>query len=241
MLPSLLYRLIDDEPLARECIIDYVHKVDFLNYCGAATNPTQIQTASSNTPIDLLFLDIQMPEMSGLDYLKNTNKRPMVILTTAYPSYALEGFELDVLDYLVKPITFKRFYKSAIKAQDYHILLNPISIEEASTRSYFFIKCDHVYERIYFDQIEFVQAMQNYVVIHTTESKYMTLIPLKRVLELLPKAGFIQTHKSYLVAINKIQTLEKTRIKLTKATVPLSRNFREQVFRTVMRSTLFKK
>ena len=233
--------VIDDEPLARECIIEYVHKVDFLNYCGAAANPTQIHTLSSNASIDLLFLDIQMPEMSGLDYLKNTNKRPMTILTTAYPSYALEGFELDVLDYLVKPITFKRFYKAAVKAQDYYQLLKPTTKQENSTPSYFFIKCDQVYERIYFDQIEFVQAMQNYVVIHTAVSKYMTLIPLKRVLELLPKAGFIQTHKSYLVAINKIQTLEKTRIKLTKDTVPLSRNFKEQVHRVVMQSTLFKK
>ena len=233
--------VIDDEPLARECIIDYVRKVGFLNFCGAASNPTQIHALSIKQSIDLLFLDIQMPEMSGLDYLKSTNKRPMVILTTAYPSYALDGFELDVLDYLVKPITFKRFYKAAVKAQDYHHLKITPSPQQEFTQPYFFIKCDQVYERIYFDEIEYVQAMQNYVVIYTATAKYMPLIPLKRVLELLPKQRFMQTHKSYLVAIDKIKTLEKSRLKLTNVTIPLSRNFREPVYDTLMKRTLFKK
>lgn len=233
--------VIDDEPLARECIIDYVQKVDFLNFCGAGTNPTQIHGLSSKQSVDLMFLDIQMPEMSGLDYLKSTNKRPMVILTTAYPSYALDGFELDVLDYLVKPITFKRFYKAAVKAQDYYQLKIAPSRNQDSVKPYFFIKCDQVYERIYFDEIEYVQAMQNYVVIHTETAKYMPLIPLKRVLELLPRQRFMQAHKSYLVAIDKIKTLEKSRLKLTNVTIPLSRNFREPVYDTLMKRTLFKK
>ncbi len=235
--------VIDDEPLARECIKDYIHKVDFLEFCGEGTNPTQIAALIEKTTIDLIFLDIQMPLMTGLEYLKNTAHRPMVILTTAYPNYALEGYELDVLDYLVKPITFSRFYKSILKAKDYFKLIpaSGFKSQKDNSSSYFFIKCDNVYEKIAVAEIEYVQAQQNYVVFYTKEQKYMTLMPLKRIWDMLPYSNFVQVHKSFVVAIDKIRTLEKTQLHLTKACVPLSRNYKEKVREIVMGQSLFKK
>lgn len=228
--------VIDDEPLARECIIDYIAKTEFLNFVGEATNPSQLLKLSDEKSIDLIFMDIQMPIMTGIEYLKNTTRRPMVILTTAYPNYALEGYELDVLDYLVKPITFVRFHKSVLKANDYLRLKTQgtASSLQDDTQPFFFVKCDSIYQKIKVSEIEYIQALQNYVVIHTLESKFMTLMPLKRIWDLLPNSGFIQVHKSYIVSITKIQALEKTRVKLTQASIPLSRNFKEHVYQYVM-------
>ncbi|MEP3209892.1 MAG: LytTR family DNA-binding domain-containing protein [Maribacter sp.] len=235
--------VIDDEPLAREGIIDYIEKTDFLKLIGEGANPTQIHKLSGVNTIDLLFLDIQMPIMTGLEYLKNTSQRPIVVLTTAYPSYALESFELDVLDYLVKPITFSRFYKSAVKAKDYFQLKNK-SVEEVendSLTSYFFIKCDNVFEKINIDDVEYVQAQQNYVVFNTGEDSFMTLMPLKRVWDILPHSKFIQVHKSFIVSIEKIKTLEKSRLHLSKEIIPLSRNHKVKVHEIVLAKTLMKK
>ncbi len=228
--------VVDDEPLARECIIDYIAKTEFLSFIGEATNPSQLLKLSDRESIDLIFMDIQMPIMTGIEYLKNTTQRPMVILTTAYPNYALEGYELDVLDYLVKPITFVRFHKSVLKAKDY-LQLKTLGTEgpvKNDTDLFFFVKCDSVYQKIKVAEIEYIQAQQNYVVIHTLESKFMTLMPLKRIWDLLPNSGFIQVHKSYIVSIAKVQALEKARVKLTQESIPLSRNFKETVYQYVM-------
>ncbi len=115
--------VVDDEPLARECIINYINQVDFLKLAGTGSNPVELMQLMDTHPIELIFLDIRMPVMSGIDFLRMAKSPPMVIITTAYPSYALEGFQLDVLDYLVKPVTFERFFKAANKAKEYHELL----------------------------------------------------------------------------------------------------------------------
>ncbi len=228
--------VVDDEPLARECIVEYIAKTEFLNLIGEATNPTQLLRFSEGYQVDLVFMDIQMPMMTGIEYLKHTAERPITILTTAYPNYALEGYELDVLDYLVKPITFPRFYKSVLKAKDFQNLKNRGSISSMAQdhNPYFFVKCDSVYEKINISEIEYIQAQQNYITFHTLERKYMTLMPLKRIWELLPSIGFIQVHKSYVVAIDKIQALQRSKVKLTESTIPLSRNFKDIVYQKVM-------
>ncbi len=235
--------VIDDEPLAREGLADYISKIDFLHLLGEGINPTDLFALGKNQPLDLIFMDIQMPVMTGIEYLKSTKNRPMVILTTAYPSYALEGFELDVLDYMVKPITFDRFYKGANKARDYFLMnkREDVSTDVKSGPDYFFVKCDAVFEKIYHDDVEFVQALQNYVVIYTTNRKYMTLLSMKRMEELLGSDRYIRVHKSYLVALDKIGSVEKTKIKLTHVEVPLSRNYKDAVFKRVLDKALFKK
>src|SRR4051812_35319378 len=175
--------IIDDEPLAREGLASYVREVDFLNLTGTCENPLELIKLLDHQSIDLIFLDIQMPKMTGIDFLKIMQKPPMVIITTAYPSYALEGFQLNVLDYLLKPITFDRFFKSANKAKDYHRLLinatQPGLQKTEPDENYFFIKCGNKYEKIYFDEILYVEGMQNYVTIFTSKGKYITLLNLK--------------------------------------------------------------
>ncbi|WP_422859851.1 LytR/AlgR family response regulator transcription factor [Flagellimonas sp. S174] len=240
---SINCAVIDDEPLARDGLISYIQKIDFLNLIGDGCDPTDLFSIEKNHTLDLIFLDIQMPMMTGIEYLKSTKNRPMVITTTAYPSYALEGFELDVLDYMVKPITFERFYKGVNKAKDYFTMESSKNgtTEIKATRDYFFVKCDAVYEKIFFDEVEYVQALQNYVIIYTSAGKFMPLLTMKRMEELLHREKFMRVHKSYLVAIDKIRAVENTRIKLAEAEVPLSRNFKDAVFKKVLDKSLFKK
>ena len=157
--------IIDDEPLARECISNYVAEVDFLKLVGTGNNPLDLLELLERHSPDLIFLDIQMPVMNGIDFLKTAQRLPMVIITTAYPSYALEGFQLDVMDYLVKPIVFSRFFLAITKAKDYHTLLNrpAVAKDETATQiaDYFFIKCGQKFERIYFqDVFSFMQQIQ---------------------------------------------------------------------------------
>lgn len=204
--------IIDDEPLAREGLASYVREVDFLQLTGTCENPLELIKLLDHQSIDLIFLDIQMPKMNGIDFLKIMPKPPMVIITTAYPSYALEGFQLNVLDYLLKPITFDRFFKSANKAKDYHRLLNNSihqGIQKAETdENYFFIKCGNKYEKIYFDEILYVEGMQNYVTIFTGKGKYITLLNLKSLEQNLDSKLFIRVHKSYIVSTGKIDGIK---------------------------------
>lgn len=235
--------VIDDEPLARECIADYITKVDFLTLVDTIANPTELETVEGKETIDLLFLDVQMPIMSGIDYLKYTRSRPMVILTTAYPDYALESYELDALDYMVKPITFGRFYKAVTKANEYHRLQRKNGATETppSAVDYFFVKCEHSYEKIHYNDIQYIEALENYVVIYTKDMKFMTLMPMKRMEELLDEHQFMRVHKSYIVNIDKILSFEKNRLKLLSKTIPVSRGHKSAVFEKVVNAKLWKK
>ena len=185
-----------------------------------------------------------MPVMNGIEFLKMTADPPMVILTTAYPSYALEGFQLDVLDYLVKPITFNRFFKAVTKAKDYHQLLaNSKGKEQGNvdTLDYFFIKCESRYEKIWFEEILYIQALQNYVTIHTTKGKYITLLPLKTIEEKLDAQAFIRVHKSYAVSISKIDSIDNSEINMRGIRIPVSRNYLPDVIERVVNGKLWKK
>jgi two-component system LytT family response regulator len=234
--------IIDDEPLAREGLADYVGEVDFLQLTGTCENPLELISLMDKTPVELIFLDIQMPKMNGIDFLKIVQKPPMVIITTAYPSYALEGFQLNVLDYLLKPITFDRFFKSANKAKDYHKLLTRSDISKSEiSENYFFIKCGSKYEKIFFEDILFIEGMQNYVTIHTIKGKYITLLNLKNLEQSLANRHFIRVHKSYIVAISKIEGIEGNEIFIRSQVVPISRNYREQVIEQVVNSKLLDK
>ncbi|MRG43510.1 response regulator [Chitinophaga sp. SYP-B3965] len=227
---------IDDEPLARECIVNYVKEVDFLQLTGTGNNPLELTKLLNEKTVDLIFLDIQMPVINGIEFLKMTPHPPMVIITTAYPSFALEGFQLDVLDYLVKPITFNRFFKAVSKARDYHQLVTRTDVAD-----HFFIKCDYKYERIYFSEILYIEAMQNYVTIYTTKGKHVTLLYLRNVEENLDGQSFIRVHKSYIVAIAKIEAIENNEIIIGAFRVPISRNYRDQVIERVVNNKLWKK
>ncbi|UYQ90998.1 LytTR family DNA-binding domain-containing protein [Chitinophaga horti] len=231
--------IVDDEPLAREGMANYVRETGFLQLCGTCGDPVTLMELLDKQPVDLLFLDIQMPKMSGIDFLKIRSSPPMVIITTAFPSYALEGFQLNVLDYLLKPVTFERFLKSAAKAKEYYQLLHKPAQPGAS--DHFFIKCGSKYEKIYFDDILYVEGMQNYVTIHTTRGKYITLLYLKNLEQNLDQQAFIRVHKSYIAAIGKIDSIEGGDIHIGGQRVPMSRNYREQVIEKVVANKLWDK
>jgi len=237
--------IIDDEPLARECIANYIEAIDFLQLAGTGSNPLDLTELLNRHSIDLVFLDIQMPFMNGIDFLKIAKDPPMVIITTAYPTYALEGFRLDVMDYLVKPITFDRFLHAVNKARDYQLLLIKGNAAEtvvpAPKSEFFFIKCDYRYERIYFNDILYIEALQNYVTIFTKKAKYITLLNLKTVEENLDPSSFIRIHKSYIVSISKIETIENNEIIIQSHHLPISRNYREKVIERVVNDKLWKR
>lgn len=235
--------IVDDEPLASEGLAKYVEVIDYLELVAIAENPIELNKILDNEQIDLIFLDIQMPFMTGLDFLKIKTNLPMVILTTAYPNYALEGFAFDVVDYLLKPITFNRFFKATNKAKELYLLKNhkPENFTQNIEPNYLFIKCESKYEKILIDEILFVQALQNYVNIHTTKGKFLTLLPLKIVEEYLDSSQFLRVHKSYLVAISKIDSVESNEISIKNHTIPVSRNLRENVLEIVVKSKLLSK
>ena len=233
--------ITDDEPLASEGLAQYISVVDYLELAAIAQNPLELNKILEKQSIDLIFLDIQMPFMSGLDFLKIKNNLPSVILTTAYPDYALEGFQFDVMDYLLKPITFNRFLKATNKARDYYLLKNQKPESHAPAPDYLFIKCENKYEKIQIGEILFVQALQNYVLIYTTHGKFMTLLPLKTVESYLDNGRFMRVHKSYLVSISKIDSIDNNDIRIQTHTIPISRNLREQVIDIVVKSKLMSK
>lgn len=236
--------IVDDEPLARECLAKYIEVIDYIELVAIAENPLELDKILEQTAIDLIFLDIEMPFMSGMDFLKIKTQLPMVILTTAYPNYALEGFQFDVVDYLLKPITFNRFFKASNKAKDWYGLKNQKNSGIGQVQQepdFLFIKCESKYEKIVIEDILYVQALQNYVLIHTHRGKYMTLLPLKAVESYLDSYHFLRVHKSYLAAIAKIDSIESTEIIIQNHRIPLSRNLREQVIEVVVKSKLLSK
>lgn len=237
--------IIDDEPLAREGIANYVQEIDFLHLIETCENPVELIKLLDQHRIDLIFLDIQMPKINGIDFLKMMQNPPMVIITTAFPSYALEGFQLNVLDYLLKPITFDRFFKSANKAKDYYQLINRTSSPDLTktdnTSDYFFIKCGSKYEKIHFDDILYVEGMQNYITIYTRKGKYVTLLYLKNLEQNLDSKSFIRVHKSYIVSIHKIDSIQGNEIFIQSHRIPISRNYRDQVIQQVVMNKLWDK
>jgi len=234
--------IIDDEPLAREGIANYVREIDFLHLVETCDNPVELIKLLDKHDIDLVFLDIQMPKMNGIEFLKIVQKPPMIIITTAFPSYALESFQLDVLDYLLKPITFERFFKAANKAKDYHQLLSKPDLQKTEQAAdYFFVKCGNKYEKIHFNEILYIQAKQNYVTICTEKGNYMTLLSLKNLEENLDSQLFIRVHKSFIVSINKIKAIEANEVIIQAHRITISRNYHEQVIKQVVKNKLWVK
>jgi len=229
--------ITDDEPFARKGLQGYVEKIDFLELKGVCENVLELNSLLKQEPVDLLFLDIEMPYVTGIDFLRNTPNPPRVIFTTAYEKYALQGFELEVLDYLLKPIPFDRFLKAANKAFDYFQLQQPI----AAAADYIFVKADNKLEKIHFADILFVEGLENYVAIHTKDKKIIAHLTLKMVQEKLPAGLFIQPHKSYLVAIEKINSIEGNILHILHHQVPISKYQKEEVMEKIVNSKLLKR
>jgi len=229
--------ITDDEPFARKGLQGYVGQIDFLDLRGTCENAIELNSLLKKEPADLLFLDIEMPYLTGIDFLKQLASPPRVIFTTAYEKYALQGFELEVLDYLLKPISFDRFLKAANKAFDYFRQQQT----PAATEDYIFVKADHRLEKIAFAEILFAEALENYVAIYTREKKIITHLTLKMLQEKLPPTAFVQPHKSYLVAIDKINSIEGNILHITQYQVPISKYQKEEIMEKIVNSKLLKR
>jgi DNA-binding LytR/AlgR family response regulator len=228
--------IVDDEPLAREGMELLVKEAGFLDLRASCASAVEANQVLAREAIDLIFLDIQMPRIRGIDFLRGLQDPPLVIITTAYPHFALEGFELNVLDYLVKPIAPERFLKSVNRARDVMERNQQGRGEGAPATAgddYFFIKCNNGYEKIFYESVLFVEACQNYICIHTAGQKYMTLTPMRSLEEQLPAGNFLRIHKSYIVAIGKIRSLSGNEVTVDQTRIPVSKNYKDELMKII--------
>lgn len=226
---SISCLIVDDEPLARSLLTDYVKKIPYLNLLDASSSPLTAIEILRSTPVDLLFLDIQMPEITGISLLKALQKKPLVILTTAYSEYALEGYELDVIDYLLKPITFERFLRAVEKANQRLTTPAPVikNIPDAAVPPFVFVKDGTKLVKVRWEDILYVEGLKDYVTIHTRTQKIVTLQRLKSMEEQLPPDKFIRIHHSYIVAVDAIDVIHKGEVQIGSVTIPVSDTYRK--------------
>jgi two-component system LytT family response regulator len=235
--------VVDDEPLALHILEDYISKVPFLELIKATTNPIEALTMVQEGNIDLVFLDVQMPELTGIQFLKIANGKTKVILTTAYSQYALEGYELDVVDYLLKPIAFDRFFKSAQKAQGIiqpnvkQVVAEPAQQIQQQQQDFLsdfiFVKSEYKIQKVYLHQILFIEGLKDYISIFTTAERIITLQNMKKMEDTLPDKHFVRVHKSYIVALNKIDSIERSRIFIGDKIIPVGDTYRDNFFKII--------
>ncbi|RYU77861.1 LytR/AlgR family response regulator transcription factor [Hymenobacter persicinus] len=237
MQPPLTCAIIEDEYLAQEILEEYIRKVPFLELKGIYASPLEAAGPLQTARPDLLFLDINMPDLDGLSFIPMLNPRPLIILTTAYDQYALKAYELEVRDYLLKPFPFERFYKAVLRLYlESRPLATPAENPAAAVRTepeqeYIFLKVGHRIQKIATRDILFVEGMKDYLRIHTAQEKIMTLLSFAKLEELLPAREFARVHRSFLVAIDKIDHIEKNRIQLADQLIPISDTYAEGFYR----------
>ena len=223
--------IVDDEPLARQLLTEYVKKVPFLNLVKACSSPLEAIEVLRNHPVELLFLDIQMPEITGITFLKTLQKKPMVILTTAYSEYALESYEFDVVDYLLKPITLERFLRAVDKASERSTAPPAAVAREKQTQEpvqpFVFVKDGTKLVKIRWNDILYVEGLKDYVTIHTRQQKIVSLQRLKALEETLPQDQFIRIHNSYIIALQAVDTIHKDKVQIGTVFLPISDSYRK--------------
>lgn len=220
--------IIEDEPLALEKTKDFVNKVPFLNLSATFDNALNGLMYLSNNKVDVLFLDINMDELSGIELLESCKITSQVIITTAYQEYALKGYELHITDYLLKPFTFNRFLQAVNKAQE-HLLHRTADIHP----DFIFVKTENRLEKIMLNEIVYIEGMRDYLRIHTVNKKIMTLQNFSEMEKLIPSNVVCRVHKSYMVALNKIDSIERSRIKIAGELIPISETYKEVFFQQI--------
>lgn len=238
---------VDDEPLALDIIEDYVSKVPFLELVKRTENAIEALQMVQEGGIDLVFLDIQMPELTGIQFLKIANGKADYILTTAYSQYALESYDLNVSDYLLKPIAFDRFYKAVEKVHNRlkvqqapaDIPLQPLfttpPVKPVATpvQDFIFVKTEHKIQKIELDDILYIEGLKDYISIFTKSERVITLQNMKKMEETLPKDQFIRVHKSYIIALDKIESIERSRISICSKIIPIGDTYRDEFFKHI--------
>jgi DNA-binding LytR/AlgR family response regulator len=230
--------IVDDEPLARSGMSDYVARVDFLEEAGQCRSGMEALSVLERQTVDLLLLDIQMPGLDGTELIRSLPQPPAVIFTTAHPSFAVEGFELDAIDYLLKPIGFPRFLRAVLKAKE-HLGSSaaqpaPASAPSPPETDDIFIREDGRVTRLRTEDILYAEAMQNYSRIYTTDAHYVPLLPLRQLLSKLPEDRFVQIHRSYLVNLDRVKGVEGNQLRIGSKLLPVSRNNREHVLQRLL-------
>jgi DNA-binding LytR/AlgR family response regulator len=219
-----------------------------------AENPLKADILLNEQPVDLVFLDINMPKLSGIEFLRTSGRRvvqPLTIITTAYAEYALDGFELEVMDYLVKPFSFERFLKACNKARDYYMLVRQANDRGASASSlsaaketgvdHFFVKCDNRMEKVGYDELVYVEAMANYIILHTATRKLIVYLTMKGILEKLPADRFLKVHKSYIVNLARIRSIQGNAIDLGMGEVTISQNYYDRTMKEILKDKVIKR
>lgn len=222
--------IVEDEPLARNLMVEYVKKVPSLHLIEACSNPVAALEVLRNNSVDLLFLDVQMPELTGISLLKVLQKKPLVVLTTAYSEYALEGYELDVADYLLKPITFERFLRAVDKVtqrvEGQKIIVQEKPVQETAS-SFVFVKDGTKLVKVQLDDILYIEGLKDYVTIHTKQQKIVSLQRLKALEEQLPADKFIRIHNSYIAALKAIEVVHKGEVQVAGTLLPIGETFKK--------------
>lgn len=223
--------ITDDEPVARKIIREFIEQGPNLELVGEFENVQKTDAFLANQPADILFLDIEMPGITGLQYLRNATVHPLVILTTAYPDYALEGYELDIIDYLLKPIAYERFLKAIQKAKDYLTMRE--AGEQATSFPWIFVKSEKKIEKIELKNILYIESLGNYVVIHTESKNMISYLTLKSLEQKLPSNEFIKIHHSFIVNLSKVNSIEDNQVRIDKKLISISRNYRDAVMQRI--------
>lgn len=225
--------IVDDEPLAREGLAGYVAEVAFLDLAATCENAIRANDLLATGEIDLLFLDIHMPKMTGLEFLRSLANPPMVVITTAYPHFALEGFELNVLDYLVKPISFDRFLKAANRARD--LVAWKQRSPQSKQEDHVFVKCEQRWERVEVSELLYVEGLQNYVTLHTPSQRFVAHLTLSGIHQQLPPEQFVRIHKSIVVGVQHVKVVEAHQVQLASGQVlPVGREYRAAVMQGIL-------
>jgi two-component system, LytTR family, response regulator len=227
--------IVDDEPPARDVLRRYVEELPILKLCGECGNAIQALGFLQQQTIDLLFLDIRMPQLSGIDFLKTLKHPPKIIFTTAYSEYALEGYELDVVDYLMKPVRFDRFLKAINKAFPANGLRQSVSEpsfqDEKSLGAFVYFRADRKMVKILLNDILYIESMKDYVKVFTNANTIVTKQSISSVETMLPEKKFVRTHRSYIVSIDKIKSFTNEVLEVDKTEIPIGKIYRNNVLR----------
>ncbi|MFB9108831.1 LytR/AlgR family response regulator transcription factor [Flavobacterium gyeonganense] len=231
--------IIDDEPLAVDLLKDFVSKVDSLELISTFNNAIDAVSFINQNNVDLIFLDIQMPHFSGIEFLNTIEKKPLIIFTTAYSDYAVEGFNLGAVDYLVKPIPFHRFLKAVVRAQQ---ILNPPTVQAISENTtipeleqdFMFVRAEYENVKMNFADILFIEGLKDYVKIYTTDNKFtLTLISLIKLENLLFSKGFSRIHRSYIINIKHVKSIQKNKVLISDKRIPISESYKNAFFERI--------
>jgi DNA-binding LytR/AlgR family response regulator len=226
---------IDDEPLALSIVKDFSSKIEFINLIACCTNPIEAITLINQQNIDLIFLDIQMPNITGLEFIRSLKNPPLVIFTTAYPKYALDGFELNATDYLVKPFSFERFLRSVNKAYEIVNLrrnktYQPVANETLKQEEYIMVRVEYSTVKVDLGQILYIEGLKDYIKIYTGKKPLLTKSTMKNIEEKLPSEQFVRVHKSFIINLGKIESIENNRIIMQEKYIPIGNQYKNAFY-----------